>query len=863
LRRKTVLVTVLVALAHFGLWALVHAPAEAPEWRGGSIAGLSFSPFRAGQDPRRGDRPSIAEIARDLDLIPARTIRTYGVAGILGDIPALAEARGIGVVPGAWIGPDPASNRREVDALIAIARQNAAIGRVLIGNEAVLRGDIEAPALIAELARARRQLDIPLGTAEPWHVWLDNPALAAAVDFIGAQVLPYWEGVPVEAAVDYVFARLDQIRAAYPGKPIVLTETGWPSAGQTRGGAVASRVNQARFLRQFVAEAEKRDLEYFIVEAFDQPWKIALEGQPGGYWGIFDADRVAKFAWTGPLLERDSWPLWAVLAIVLGLVPTVLYAAARPGLTPPGAMLMAVLPQSMGAMLVWLLIPIAAGYPSWGALAAWSILGAATLVLFLGVLADAMEAADLIWTGPPRRLFNAGGPAGKLPKVSIHLAIRGEPPDMVRRTLRALAALDYPDFEVVVIDNNTGDESLWRPVETACRNLGPRFRFLHRGSLPGFKGGALNLALAQCAPDAKIIAVVDSDYEVDRGWLRALVPLFETPGVALVQAPQDYRDRRDNAFKSACYWEYAGFFRLGMVRRNDADAIIQHGTMTLIRRAALDDSGGWAQWCITEDAELGLRLAHRGWQSAYVAQGHGRGLTPDSLAAYKAQRFRWVYGAMQILKRRWRWLTLDPALTPAQRFHYIAGWLPWIADAAGLAFTLGALIWTAITIARPETGPPPAVFIGPALAAFVFRQWRLSRLYVHGVPCNRRERWGAALAGLALSHTVAKAVICGFVTRNRPFRRTPKQRAQPSLPHALTMALEESVMLALLCAAAAAFALTQAPFGPDAWLWVAVLVVMALPHGATLALALVSAKSSLAPPVPAFPPSERRRKRRP
>lgn len=875
MRRRAVLFTTLAALAHFGLWALLNAPADAPKWRGGAVAGLAFNPYRPGQDPRRGDQPSIAEIERDLNLLIGRAgaLRTYSVAGVLGDIAALAGARGFAVTPGAWIGPDAARNRQEIDLLAAIARRNAAIDQVLVGNEAVLRGDIEIPALIAELARARRQTGVGVGTAEPWHIWLANPALAQAVDFIGVQILPYWEGLPVEAAVDYAFMRLDQLRAAYPDKLVIVTEIGWPSAGPARGGAVASRVNQARFGSQFVVAAQKRNLEYFIVEAFDQPWKIAQEGRPGANWGLYDADRQPKFAWTGPVSERKSWPLWALAAILIGLVPSALYIRARPELRPRGAMLIAVLPQSLGWMLIWMLIALGAGYPSAGELAICSVLGMATLFLFFGVLADAMEAVDLIWTGPPRRRFAAAkAPSGSMPKVSVHLAICREPPDMVCQTLRALAALDYPDFEVIVIDNNTGDEALWRPVEAACRILGPRFRFLHRGRLPGFKGGALNLALAQCAPDAEIIAVIDSDYVVSRDWLRALAPLFEAPEIALVQLPQDYRDGQDSAFKTACYWEYAGFFRLGMVRRNESDAIIQHGTMTLIRRIALLRAGGWAQWCITEDAELGLRLAHQGWQSAYVAHSFGRGLTPDSLAAYKAQRFRWVYGAMQILKRRWRWLIADKAaaLTPAQRFHYLAGWLPWIADAAGLVFTLGALIWTAMLVWRPELGPPPAAFLGPALTAFAFRQWRLWRLYAHAVPCTGRERWRAALAGLALSHSAAKAVICGLATRKRPFRRTPKRRAQPTLAHALAMAAEEAVFAALIGAAAAAFAMTQTPFGAQAWLWTAVLAVMALPYGATLALALISAQSrttsrraALAPPVPAYPPGERRRKLRP
>ena len=202
-----------------------------------------------------------------------------------------------------------------------------------------------------------------------------------------------------------------------------------------------------------------------------------------------------------------------------------------------------------------------------------------------------------------------------------------------------------------------------------------------------------------------------------------------------------------------------------MVRRNEDDAIIQHGTMTLIRRKALEAVGGWAEWCITEDAELGLRFAHAGWQSAYVAESFGRGLTPDSLDAYKSQRFRWTYGAMQILKRRWRWLIAgqDTQMSRAQRFHYLAGWLPWLSDAVGLLFTLGAVAWSVAVILSPETTElPVATFLLPTLAAFAFRQWRFFTLYGMRKDCPAVDRVRAALAGLALSHTVAKAVIWVF-----------------------------------------------------------------------------------------------------
>ena len=126
---------------------------------------------------------------------------------------------------------------------------------------------------------------------------------------------------------------------------------------------------------------------------------------------------------------------------------------------------------------------------------------------------------------------------------------------------------------------------MWRPVEQHCAQLGARFRFFHVDPLPGFKAGALNFALAHTAPDAEIVAVIDSDYQVEPHWLRDLVPGFAEPKVAIVQAPQDYRDGGESAFKAMCYAEYHGFFHIGMITRNERNAIIQHGTMTLVRRA--------------------------------------------------------------------------------------------------------------------------------------------------------------------------------------------------------------------------------------------------------------------------------------
>src|SRR5207302_530727 len=162
--------------------------------------------------------------------------------------------------------------------------------------------------------------------------------------------------------------------------------------------------------------------------------------------------------------------------------------------------------------------------------------------------------------------------------------------------------------------------------------------------------GALHYVLTQTAPDAKVIGVIDSDYMVRPDWLKAVVPYFDDAKISYVQAPQDHRDWTGDRFKEMLNWEYAGFFDIGMCLRNEYDAIIQHGTMTLVRRDLMEELGGWATWCITEDTELGLRLMEKGYGAMYSRERFGHGLTPDHFAGYKKQRFRWAYGAMQIMK---------------------------------------------------------------------------------------------------------------------------------------------------------------------------------------------------------------------
>ena len=283
---------------------------------------------------------------------------------------------------------------------------------------------------------------------------------------------------------------------------------------------------------------------------------------------------------------------------------------------------------------------------------------------------------------------------GFQPMVSLHLPAYDEPPEVVEATLRALAALDYPNYEVLVIDNNTPDEKTWQPVEELCAALGPRFRFMHLDKWPGYKSGALNFALARDLPLRRRSSASSMPITWQtRRFLREMVPAFADPQVAFIQAPQDYRDFEPGSLSEAMYYSYEYFFEVPMPVRNERNAIIFSGTMGLIRKSVLQEIGGWSEWCITEDAEASLRILKLGYKSLYYHKSLGRGLMPLTFAGMKKQRFRWCFGNVQILRKHWEslmpwahWIDPDNQLTQAQRYYYLAGCLQWFSDAFNFTF---------------------------------------------------------------------------------------------------------------------------------------------------------------------------------
>jgi len=774
--KKIVAAAVLAAVISGSIWYLLHRSVLPPDLNQ-AIASLSYN--FAGPDQRElnaDTRPLLDRAAADIDMLANITgsIRLYAASGIFEPIPAMAREHGMSVIAGAWVGDNKEFASRELEAAIRAANRNTNVRSIVVGNETLLREELTVPELAQLLRHARQRVRVPVTTGETWDIWLKHPELVREVDYIAAHMLPYWEGIPADHAVTYAFERYDELRRRYPGKKVVIAEFGWPSQGYNNHAADTGPLIQARVLREFIAEANRRGVAYNVIEAIDQPWKDN-EGTVGAYWGLFDADRQAKFPLVGKV-EKDSYPYAAGLAVALGLLLTLLLLHRRQT-SALQALAFAAAGQVMAAPLAIAVLHPFESYLNVGSAVAWGLGVLLILPLTLMTLVKVNEMAEVTLGRRPRRLIDRPLtlPAGRrAPKVSIQIPAYREAPDMLIETLNSVAALDYPDFEALVIVNNTPEEEFWRPIEAHCAALGERFKFVNLPQVDGFKAGALTRAEAWMAPDAEVIALIDADYVVHPDWLKDLVPAFCDPQVAMVQAPQDHRDHRQSAFKRIMNSEYAGFFDIGMVQRNEDDAIVAHGTMLLLRRSAFDEVGGWASDTITEDTELGLRLFAAGYRSAYTNRRYGWGLLPDTYKAFKSQRDRWAYGAVQIMRKHWRLMRPGrTGLSPAQKFQYVAGWSFWLSDAFGVLAAYMNLLWVPM-ILFVGVLIPTVPFILPVLVAFVVNLLHCALLYRARVGVPMGQVAGAALAAMSLQFTVARAIARGLLKVQLAFKRTEK-----------------------------------------------------------------------------------------
>jgi exo-beta-1,3-glucanase (GH17 family) len=300
---------------------------------------LSYEGYRPGDSPLTNSFATAAEVDEDLALLAPRTraIRSYAAIDGPYDVAALAQKHGLKLWQGIWLGGDRAHNALEMARGIDLAhRYPGTIERVIVGNEVLLRRDLPLAELLADIDHVKAAVKQPVAYADVSDFWEQFPQVAPHVDVALIHLLPYWEDTPtgIDHAVEAVGQVYDRLHALFPHTKIAIGETGWPSRGRQRADALPSRVNEARFLREFIALSQQKGFDYNFIEAFDQHWKYESEGIVGANWGLFRADRTEKIPLQGALEEDPRWRLHAGFSIVCGLLLSLTGLAAGRGRRP-------------------------------------------------------------------------------------------------------------------------------------------------------------------------------------------------------------------------------------------------------------------------------------------------------------------------------------------------------------------------------------------------------------------------------------------------------------------------------------------------------------------------------------------------
>jgi exo-beta-1,3-glucanase (GH17 family) len=288
--------------------------ARAPIDPNAKLLCVSYAPFRDDQTPLSpATRVSPEQIIQDLAQLAkiSECVRTYSIENGLDQVPELAAKAGLKVIQGIWLGSNRLKNLAQISTAVRLTKEYpATINSLVVGNEVLLRGEMTQSDLAATIRSVKAQVAVPVTYADVWEFWLRNREVYEAVDFVTIHILPYWEDFPIRAK--YAAAHVDAIRrrmaVAFPGREILIGETGWPSEGRMRDAALPSRTNQARVVSEILDLAKRENFRVNLIEAYDQPWKRQLEGSVGGYWGLFNsAQRALKYP---PGVAISNYPLW-------------------------------------------------------------------------------------------------------------------------------------------------------------------------------------------------------------------------------------------------------------------------------------------------------------------------------------------------------------------------------------------------------------------------------------------------------------------------------------------------------------------------------------------------------------------------
>jgi len=257
--------------------------------------GLCFSLYEEGQKP--GDIISEEQIRRRMEILRPYTswIRSFSCTDGNELIPKVAREFGIKTLVGAWLGSDREKNQIEIDKLIELAK-NGYVDIAAVGNEVLYRNDLSEEELLAYIWQVKAAIPVvPVGYVDAYYEFVQRPNVSEICDVILCNCYPYWEGTAYEDSLEHMQHMYSQAVGAANGKRVIITETGWPSKGEGKGGALPSHINALKYFinTQLWAQADK--IETFYFSSFDEAWKVSSEGEVGAYWGIWDKNGKLKY----------------------------------------------------------------------------------------------------------------------------------------------------------------------------------------------------------------------------------------------------------------------------------------------------------------------------------------------------------------------------------------------------------------------------------------------------------------------------------------------------------------------------------------------------------------------------------------
>ena len=257
--------------------------------------GICFSPYEGEQKP--GDPIAEEQVRRKLALLQPYTqwIRVFSCTEGNDIIPQLAREYGLKTLVGAWLGEDDEKNEEEMARLIELA-QAGFVDIAAVGNEVLYREEMEEEDLIACIDRVREALpNVPVGYVDAYYEFTNRPKVTAACDVVLANCYPYWEGCHIDYSLLYMKQMYYQAKQAAPDKKVIITETGWPSQGDSLGAADPGYENALKYFFNAQNWAQKENIEMFYFSAFDEGWKVSTEGNVGAFWGLWDHEEKRKF----------------------------------------------------------------------------------------------------------------------------------------------------------------------------------------------------------------------------------------------------------------------------------------------------------------------------------------------------------------------------------------------------------------------------------------------------------------------------------------------------------------------------------------------------------------------------------------